>query len=154
MSNKPGMNKKIVGGGVVLLVLGTLLSFNGFGVFSGDGEGPGDGSGELQVTTSSTDPPTEATPVTTATRSSDGVLDIVIDDRKYLVREENGNRHPLELGTITTVAKQMPGNSEGFKVRVARKKSAVYSSERALSEALEESGIKPEQIFWISEPVE
>ena len=158
MSRKSGANKKLVGGAILLVALGSFLSFNGFGLLPGNGTGTGDGldqkTGEPQISTAPETNTVKTVTETTPIDTSDGVLDIVIDERSYLVRKTDGTRAVIPLDEIGERAQKLSGNADGYKVRIARKKSAVYSVESALKEELEKQGVDVSAQLWLTDPVE
>lgn len=149
-------NRTLIGGGILLAVLGTFLSFMG-GLFPGLGGGGGTGdSGDgpkVQLGVDSETPETKP-PSETAANLNDGVLDVLIDGKEYLVLQEGGAREAMTLEKIGQLAKQAPGNEDGFRVRISQKDNAAFSAEQDLKTELEKQGLRPEQIRLITEPVE
>lgn len=154
MSGKPVSNRKLIAGGVVVAAAGALLSMIG-GLFPGigSGSGEGDGTAEIEVNTSTANPPTNQS-TTSISTSSQGVLDIVIDGESYLVTQQGGQRSAMTLEEISNTAPKMSGNEDGILVQVARKRSSLFSAERALEEALRKSQLDESQIRWVQEVVD
>jgi len=151
MAAKPVTNRKLIAGGVLVAAAGALLSMIG-GLFPsfGNGSGEGDGTAEIAVNSS-----TDNTPSTTSkTTSNQGVLDVVIDGETYLVTQNEGKRTEMTLEEISKAAPDMTGNEDGILVQVSRKRSSLFSAERALEEALRESELKEDQIRWVQDVVD
>lgn len=148
-------NRKLVGFGLVLAAIaGAFLSMiTGLFPGLGGGSGEGDGTRTDNVEVNSSADTTESVPPAEAL-ANDGVMDIVIDGETYLVKQSGGTRIKLTLDEIIERAPQMPGNADGKRVKVARKRSSVYAAERELKEELSAAGVSEEQIDWVEETVE
>lgn len=148
-------HRTLIGGGILVAILGTILSFMG-GLFPGLGGGGTGDSGDgpkVQLGEDSETPETKPT-TETAADLNDGVLDILIDGKEYLVLREGGAREAMPLEKIGQLAKDLPGNEDGYRVRISQKDNAVFSAEQNLKTELERQGLPPEQIRLITEPVE
>jgi hypothetical protein len=149
-------NRTLIGGGILVALIGTLLSFMG-GLFPGLGGGTGRGDGDGDTTQVRLVGDSESSPPPvgeSAADVNDGVLDILIDGKQYLVLRESGGRDAMTLEQIGELAQSLPGNEDGFRVRVSRTDQAVFSAEQNLTAELQAQGIGPEQIRLITEPVE
>jgi len=149
--------RKLIGFALVAAAIaGAFLSMI-TGLFPGLGGGTGLGNGTnsdnvevnsaAETTDNETVPPAEKL-------ASDGVLDIVIDDEAYLVKQSGGPRVKLTLDKIIELAPKMPGNADGKLVKVSLKRSSVFTAERELKEKLAAAGVTEEQIDWVEETVE
>lgn len=79
------------------------------------------------------------------------VLDILIDDRSYLVKaasQPKDKYRPADINEILTLAKQASGDEDGIYVRVYRTGSARVVPEATLKEELGKSGLQPQMIDW------
>lgn len=79
------------------------------------------------------------------------VLDILIDDRSYLVKaasQPKDKYRPADINEILTLAKQASGDEDGIHVRVYRTGSARVVPEASLKEGLGKSGLQPQMIDW------
>jgi hypothetical protein len=151
MAAKPVTNRKLIAGGVLVAAAGALLSMIG-GLFPSFGNGPGEGDGTAEIAVNSS---TDKTPATTSkTTSNQGVLDVVIDGETYLVTRNEGKRTEMTLEEISKAAPDMTGNEDGILVQVSRKRSSLFSAERALEEALRESELEENQIRWVQDVVD
>ena len=79
------------------------------------------------------------------------VLDILIDDRSYLIKaasQPKDKYRPADINEILTLAKQASGDEDGIHVRVYRTGSARVDPEASLKEELGKSGLQPQMIDW------
>ena len=156
MAAKMVSNRRLIGAGILVAVAGAFLSlftglFSGFG--GGGGEGDGSNSDNVEVNSSTHNTETEIVPPAEQL-SSDGMLDIIIDDEKYLVKQKDGTRIEMSLADIVERAPQMPGNADGKLVKVSLKRSSVFEAERKLKEDLAAAGVNETQIDWVEETLE
>lgn len=148
-------NRKLIGAGILVAIAGAFLSmitglFPGLGGGDGPGEGANPDNVEVNATTNTATPPVP----TVQELDNNGLMDIVIDGEKYLVKQTSGQRTELALDDILERAPRMPGNSDGVLVQISRKRSSVYAAERELKEKLAAGGVKEDQIIWVEETVE
>jgi hypothetical protein len=156
--------KRIVAGG--LIVLGAVLASMFGNLFRGPGLGDGDGRGNGPPAVNDApngdeipdpqpfepEPPVE----TPAVPETPRVVDILIDDRDYLVREVvNGEiqYREIELSELIERVKQAPGNDEGIRVRISRTESSRASAENLLDRSLEQAGIAKTEVHRVDELV-
>ncbi|QDT93509.1 hypothetical protein [Gimesia algae] len=156
--------KKLMYAGGGILALGIIL-----GQYFGLTPGINSGSGEAEKTA---DPAEEESRAIMASSESEiipiliqpepkqekslaelpvKVLDILIDDRNYLVKAASQSKdkyRPAEMNEILTLAKQASGDADGIHVRVYRTGSARVVPEDRLKEELGNSGLQPHMIDW------
>ena len=149
-------NRKLIGVGILIAIAGAFFSmltglFPGLG--SGDGTGEGTDPNHVEVNASTDTTDTQTVP-TAEQLDNNGLMDIVIDGEKYLVKQSDGKRVEMGLADILERAPKMPGNSDGILVQVSRKRSSVYAAERELKEKLTSGGVNEDQIDWVEETVE
>lgn len=149
------------GGGV--LILGIILG-QFFGLTPGINTGPGEGETKKESTNDS--------PAILASTESDivpvliqpepkqkisqselplKVLDILIDDRSYLVKassQPQDQYRPAAIEEIVQQAKQASGDEDGIRIRVYRKGSARVIPESLLKDELKKAGLAPHMIDW------
>jgi len=148
------------GGGV--LILGIIL-----GQFFGLTPGINTGSGEGEEKTA----PTEDSSAILASTDSDmvpvliqpepkqkslaelplKVLDILIDDRSYLIKASSQSQdryRPAEIKEVIQLAKRTTGDEDGIRVRVYRKGSARVIPESLLKDELKQAGFAPQMVDW------
>lgn len=154
MAAKPVSNRRLIAGGLIVAAAGALLSMIS-GLFPGFGNGVGDGDGtsDIEINSTSENSPDNLT-TTSNTTSTQGILDIVIDGESYLVIQQDGKRSSMTLKEISDAAPKMTGNEDGILVQVSRKRSSLFSAERALEEAFRESKLEESQIRWVQEVVD
>lgn len=151
------------GGGV--LILGIILG-QFFGLTPGINTGPGEGEGEektkstadsqaILASTESDIVPVLIQPEPKQKRSQSElplkVLDILIDDRSYLVKassQPQDRYRPAEIEEIVQQAKQASGDEDGIRIRVYRKGSARVIPESLLKDELKKAGFAPHTIDW------
>jgi len=157
--------KKMMYAGGGILILGIILG-QFFGLTPGINTGPGEGEKQPQTDSE------ESSQTIMASNESDVVpvliqpeprkekslaelplktLDILIDDRSYLVKSDSQSReqyHPAELQEIIRLARQATGDEDGIRVRVYRKGSARVVPEAKLKEELKQAGLESQQIDW------
>ncbi|QDV20746.1 hypothetical protein Pan153_54240 [Gimesia panareensis] len=151
------------GGGV--LILGIILGqFFGLtpGINSGPGQGedqsesqPEESSSSIMASTESDVVPVlvqpEPKPQKTLAELPLQVLDILIDDRSYLVKAESQPREqyqPAEMEQILKLVARATGDEDGIKVRVYRTGSARVVPEKVLKEELKKAGLGSPQVEW------
>lgn len=149
-------NRKLIGVGILVAIAGAFFSmltglFPGLG--SGDGTGDGTDPNHVEVNASTDTTDTQTVP-TAEQLDNNGLMNIVIDGEKYLVKQADGKRVEMGLADILERALKMPGNADGILVQVSRKRSSVYAAERELKEKLIDGGVKEDQIDWVEETVE
>ena len=154
--------RRVVAGGAVLAalaVLGTVLSFLG-GLFPGiggtgeNGEGTGE-PGTVQVTMDGSESPAPPeTPDKPAEVDLSGAVDIVIDGERYLARTADGERREVSLEEVGRLVAKAPGNADGIRIRIARKRSSLRSAERDLEQLLTDAGLADDAVRWVKEPVD
>ena len=163
------------GGVVIALAVGIYLLvgsfFGGVGTpGSGGGDGEADSPSEtvpanVQVSTEATTASESPAPMhqtspegeSTTTSEPPEVVDVVIDDRAYFVREQvvgATQDRRIELAQLVDVAKTATGNEDGFRVRVLRKSSSRAATEHELEQALKSAGIPDNAVLWQSEAAE
>ncbi|MDG2389604.1 MAG: hypothetical protein P8M30_09835 [Planctomycetaceae bacterium] len=154
MAAKPVSNRKLIAGGIIVAAAGAILSMVG-GLFPGfgNGTGNGDGTSDIEINSASDNSPSNLTTSSNAT-STQGILDIVIDGESYLVAQQDGKRSPMTLSEISSAAPKMTGNEDEILVQVSRKRSSLFSAERALEETFRESELEESQIRWVQEVVD
>lgn len=83
------------------------------------------------------------------------VVRILIDDRQYYLRSENGGDQgvPISLPNLIRLVEQAPGDEDGLRVRVYRRVTARAATEEALKTALADAGINEAAIFWVPTPI-
>lgn len=151
------------GGGV--LVLGIILGqFFGLtpGINSGPGQGeeqpesePEESSPAIMASTESEEVPVLIQPESEKEKSLAElpieVLDILIDDRSYLVKansQPRGKYQPAEIEQIRTLASRATGDDDGIRVRIYRTGSARVVPEKVLKEELKKAGLETQQVEW------
>ncbi len=152
-------------------ILGTaLVAGIGFGIFLGQFKGFGlGGSGslgiggtgsEVQSNVSADGPTTSSTdsigkPAATVDDPSlvvSDVVKVVIDDRMFLLRQEDKDV-TIELPKLIQLIKQVPGDKDGYRVRIYEKSTARASAEESLKKALAEAEIPDTVVLWVPSPV-
>lgn len=148
------------GGGV--LVLGIILG-QFFGLTPGINSGSGDGDNETepvedsQAIMASTE--SDLVPVLIQPESKPKslaelplkVLDILIDDRSYLMKAASQSQdryQQADLKEVIQQAKRSTGDDDGIRVRVYRKGSARVIPESMLKEELMKAELTPQMIDW------
>jgi hypothetical protein len=76
------------------------------------------------------------------------VVKVVIDDRKFILRNVSGDQ-PITLPNLIQLIKKAPGDADGVRVRIYEKSTARTSAEEELKAALVEGGIHENSIFWV-----
>jgi hypothetical protein len=79
------------------------------------------------------------------------VLDILIEDRSYLIKsatQPEDSYQPAEIDKIIQFAKQTSGDEDGIRIRVYRKGSARVIPESQLKDALKKAGLSQQTIDW------
>lgn len=79
------------------------------------------------------------------------VLDILIDDRSYLIKsaaQPQDRYRPAEIAEIVKLARQTSGDEDGIHIRVYRKGSARVTPESQLKEELKKAGLSQQMIDW------
>lgn len=138
----------VVGGGVIGFAL--LLSWL-LGLFPNMGGGDGEGDGDVMVNVEDPDRKTteEPPPEPQDLIGDIKVLEVLIEDRQYLVREPGADGQyvvrPIE--TVVELAGQVPGNEDGIKVRIGRRSSARFSTQDELEQRLRQAGISEDAVF-------
>ncbi|QDT37463.1 hypothetical protein [Stratiformator vulcanicus] len=125
--------------GVAALLNGLM---NGFGLGEGDG---GTTTVTEQTSTSETesesvadDPDVESSEIA----ESDGSLDVLIDDREFLVRgADSGSWVPIDLSKLVSLIAEQPGD-DGLKATIYRTPAARAAAEEELQAAMSEAGIE------------
>lgn len=149
------MRKRVIGvGAVILVVLGALLGFQGFGTGDKDGD-TGESDGEtIQVglphdaDQPETPSPGEVEP-TPATSETPNVLTLLIDDDRYLIQwgaDENAEFSPSTLEEIVSRVKEIPGDENGVRVRLRFRENAQNGPIDDLTTALNGAGVESEAI--------
>lgn len=138
--------KKALAGGGVILALGVLL-----GMFM---KLPGWGGGTTMLSTTSGDQ--SGTTTTNKDSTTDqglptaGLITVLIDDRDFSLAKKSGDELTYEaiaLEEIVELAKDLPGNEDGIKVRVLRKETARATAEANLRNALIDAGLDAGSIY-------
>lgn len=151
------------GGGVLILgiILGQYFGLTP-GINSGSGDGEDQAESEPAVNPESimASSESEIVPVLIQPESSPQkslaelplqVLDILIDDRSYLVKADSQSREqyrPAEMKEIRKLVGQATGDEDGIRVRVYRTGSARVVPEAVLKDELKKAGLEPQQIDW------
>ncbi len=84
------------------------------------------------------------------------VLTICIDDRSYAIRQETGGKptyRPIVLADLIETVKKTPGNDEGIRVRIVRRKTARVTAWQNLQDELIKVGLPKESVDWQKELV-
>jgi len=74
-------------------------------------------------------------------------IKVSIDDRKYFIRSEEGDRE-AGVAEIIQLVKAAHGDAEGIRVRIYCKKTARTSAEVALQEAFNAAAIPDTAVYW------
>ncbi|MBM84271.1 MAG: hypothetical protein CMJ78_27260 [Planctomycetaceae bacterium] len=85
------------------------------------------------------------------------ILEVLIDNRDFLVRmlvDGEARYQQLSMKELITFAKQVPGNDDGIKVKIARRESSRATAEMELRDQLLEAGIKDSAVLWQKDFVE
>lgn len=144
----------IIGGTLLLGVLaGVWLSNFLQGIGTGDGIGIGQ-SGMSGVSVSTTAGPADLgissdSPATDVPQS----LRVVIRDRSYFLRDQE-TEQPQALSDLVALARSVPGDEDGIKVRVFRSRSARVTAELGLRDALLEADVPESAIFISQDPID
>lgn len=77
------------------------------------------------------------------------VVRVLIAERAFAIVNDEGDERPASLAQIVRLARRVPGDVDGIKLRVERKPSSRYSAEEALREALADAGVSEEAILWV-----
>jgi hypothetical protein len=140
----------LVLGGMMMWLLRGLLP-GGSGLLPGEkGEGNGNGPPAAAAAPENGQPEIpEKLPVT----PSPLVVQVLIDDRQYLVRtnpveDAEAKYAPKSLEEIVALVATTKGDGDGVRVRVSRKGSARTTAENALRDRLREAGIGEEAQRW------
>lgn len=151
------------GGGV--LVLGIILG-QFFGLTPGINSGPGQGEDRPESEPEKSSPSimasteSEMVPVLIQPEPESKqplaelplqVLDILIDDRSYLVKADTQPREkyqPADIEQIRKLAQQASGDEDGIRVRIYRTGSARVVPEKTLKEELKKAGLDSQQVEW------
>jgi|GEM_PF-1526483 len=153
------------GGGVLILgiILGQYFGLTpGINTGSGDGEEKKESPADSQAIMASTqsdivpvliqpEPNPEPKQKKTQSELPLKVLDILIDNRSYLVKassQPQDQYRPAEIGEIVQQAKQASGDEDGIRIRVYRKGSARVIPESLLKDELKKAGFAPHMIDW------
>lgn len=146
------MRKRTAAAGAGILGLALLLSwllnlFN-FGGGGDGGEGPDDPD-QGQALVSAMDPEQDVIPADQPRLGDYQVLDILIDERLYLVRAGGSQDEYLAkpLAEVVRLADQASGNADGIRVRISRRKTARVSDQDNLTKALIDAGIVEDSIL-------
>ena len=160
-------------GGAVLVMAILVVMF-----FQGGGLGPGGGSEEhspddFEATGDPGDavlwsPETPREETADSTSSTAGLTDdekqalsgdtlvVLIDEHHYLMQtspEPDPQYRPVELNRIIELARLVPGDSNGIRVRIEKRVTARASAEYQLRLELEQSGIGRDALFESSDLV-
>ncbi|MFK7777427.1 MAG: hypothetical protein QM501_04815 [Gimesia sp.] len=148
------------GGGVLILgmVLGQFFGLTpGINSGSGDGEekpAPADDSRAIMASTVSDIVPILIQPEPKH-KSLDElplkVLDILIDNRSYLIKASSQPQERYRSAGIKEVIQQATratGDEDGIRIRVYRKGSARVIPESLLKEELKNAGLAPQMVDW------
>jgi hypothetical protein len=148
------------GGGVLILgiILGQFFGLTpGINTGSGDGEektAPIEDSQAIMASTESDIVPVLIQPEPKQKSLAElplKVLDILIDDRSYLIKaaSQSQNRYqPAEIKAVIQQAKRSTGDEDGIRVRVYRKGSARVIPESLLKDELKQAGFSPQMVDW------
>ncbi len=156
------MRKRVVGGGVIVGVLAFAWWWNGLGPGAGPGEGPGDGSGqhdaaESQSSDSDSDDAGE-TDLNGERQNSpspghgDRLTVLIRGDAYAIARGEE--YVPATLDEIIDLAKRMPGDNVGIRVRIQHDSTGISGAQSDLERALGEAGLTRDQWQTVQQPVE
>ena len=85
---------------------------------------------------------------TSATIEKPAVVKVVVAERAFTLRSENGER-PIQLPEIIDLVKQAPGDIDGIRLRIYRKQTSRASAEDALGTALTDAGIREDVVEWV-----
>lgn len=80
---------------------------------------------------------------------SDGIVEVLIDDRAFSVRRGTGENRKwvqAEPETIVAYVRQATGDEAGVRVRILRTPSARAAAEEQLTTALHEAGVSDSEI--------
>ncbi|MFH1303514.1 MAG: hypothetical protein ABIK07_20845 [Planctomycetota bacterium] len=156
-------SKRVMYAGGGVLILGIILGqFFGLtpGINSGSGDGeektaPEEDSRAILASSSSDIVPVLIQPEPKQNKSQSElplkVLDILIDDRSYLIKagsQPQDHYRPAEMEEIVQQARQTTGDEDGIRIRVYRKGSARVIPESLLKEELQKAGLSPQVIDW------
>jgi len=160
MSKRP-KRMMYAGGGV--LILGIVLG-QYFGLTPGINTGPGDGeektetvdeeSRAIMASTESDMVPVLIQPEPKQKSLAElplQVLDILIDDRSYLIKassQPQDRYRPAEIKEVIQQAKRATGDEDGIRIRVYRKGSARVIPETLLKDELKIAGLAPQMVDW------
>lgn len=151
MNRPPTKQRGLIAGLFLVAAAGIFLMFRGPG-FGGGGSGDGDGDNappsdaQVKVESSQSEVPVDD--------DAGKVVDIVIDQEAYLVKQADGSRKPASLDELKTLVAAAPGNADGIKVRIAKKASSLLQTERDLDQLLESAGIDASAVRRIPDPVD
>ncbi|MDF1744962.1 MAG: hypothetical protein P1V19_14795 [Gimesia sp.] len=148
------------GGGVLILgiILGQFFGLTpGINTGSGDGEEKTEPAEDPRAILASTE--SDIVPVLiqpepkhkTLAELPLKVLDILIDDRSYLIKASSQSQdryQPAEMKQIIQQAKRTTGDEDGIRIRVYRKGSARVIPESLLKDELKKAGLSPQMIDW------
>lgn len=155
------MRKRVIGvGAVILVVVGSLLGFRGFGTGEGDnGEADGDNVQVSLASMTTTTPSEEAeeTPDSPPTSEPPDVLTLLVDDDRYLIQWGEDWHAEFSSSTLDEIVSKMddvPGDENGVRVRLRFKENAQNGAIEDLKTALTDAGVDPEAIIEDSEYVE
>lgn len=162
MTKRP---KRLIYAGGGILILGIILG-QFFGLTPGINTDSGSGEGEEQTETAE-DPQailasseSDIVPILiqpepnqhkSQSESPLKVLDILIEDRSYLIKSADQPQkqyRPAEIAEIIRLAKQTTGDEDGIHIRVYRKGSARVTPESQLKDELKKAGLSTQKIDW------
>lgn len=126
--------------------------WNGFGGGSTVGVGIGDSATGSKEETSSDTSEMPAEVEITLPENVPAVIKVVIDDRSFFLRSEEGDR-PVEIAEVIALAKAASGDADGVRVRVYRKGNSRSSAENALLDAFHAAKISDDAVVWAGTPL-
>jgi hypothetical protein len=136
-----------------LIALGVWLA----GLLPGLGLGPGGGSGIGLGKTAANDSQRKTTPKVEPKKppiEQPDVVEVRVDGKRLLLKEVRDGKatyRPLSLRDIVALARKAPGNARGVKVRIDVIVTADLDTLDRLKSALQQSGLKRDQIDELKE---
>jgi hypothetical protein len=161
------IRKRTILGAVLVAGIGLGIFLNKLGFDFGFGKGRGKGNdGEAQTTTSIVNGANSSPEANDRSKTDDveivgsgtsatapDVVRVVIDDRKYLLRQED-KETPIELPQLIDLIKQAPGDATQIKARIYRKMTARMKTEEDLKRELLAAEIPDAVVIWVPVPLE
>lgn len=144
---------RTIAGGLIVIgaVLGTMMS----GLLPGFGSGTGiavqtsgtPSSSPTSIPQDEPEPDVQPEPSKVKTAPPPEVLEVRVDDREYLIPDQNADGfRRAELSEVIELAQSTTGNDDGIRVRIVRSRSARVVAWSTLYESLEESGLERDAI--------